>query len=68
MTKPVLDVQDLRISFGTHEAVKGISFAIHARETLALVGESGSGKSATALSILRLIEREGGTIGGAASA
>ena len=64
MTQPVLDVQDLRISFGAHEAVKGISFVIHARETLALVGESGSGKSATALSILRLIEREGGTIGG----
>jgi len=64
MTQPVLDVQDLRISFGAHEAVKGISFAIHARETLALVGESGSGKSATALSILRLIEREGGKIDG----
>ncbi|PVB61399.1 ABC transporter ATP-binding protein [Labrenzia sp. 011] len=63
MTGPVLSVQDLRISFGTHEAVKGLSFDIHARETLALVGESGSGKSATALSILRLIEREGGTIG-----
>ncbi|MBD8892505.1 ABC transporter ATP-binding protein [Roseibium litorale] len=62
MTEPVLDVRGLRICFGSHEAVKGLSFAIHARETLALVGESGSGKSATALSILRLIEREGGAI------
>jgi len=62
MSEPVLDVRDLRVSFGSHEAVKGLSFAIHARETLALVGESGSGKSATALSILRLIEREGGTV------
>ncbi|WP_299809366.1 ABC transporter ATP-binding protein [uncultured Roseibium sp.] len=62
MSGPVLAVEDLRISFGTHEAVKGLSFEIHARETLALVGESGSGKSATALAILRLIEREGGTI------
>ncbi|MEP4270472.1 MAG: ATP-binding cassette domain-containing protein, partial [Roseibium sp.] len=62
MSGPVLAVEDLRISFGTHEAVKGLSFEIHAGETLALVGESGSGKSATALAILRLIEREGGTI------
>ena len=62
MTDPVVEVQDLRIAFGSHEAVKGLSFAIRPKETLALVGESGSGKSATALSILRLIEREGGRI------
>jgi peptide/nickel transport system ATP-binding protein len=62
MTDPVVEVKDLRIAFGSHEAVKGLSFSIRPRETLALVGESGSGKSATALSILRLIEREGGRI------
>src|SRR5690606_14547467 len=31
-------------------------------ETLAIVGESGSGKSVTALSIMRLLEKEGGMI------
>ncbi len=62
MTKPVLKVEDLKISFGSFEAVGGLSFEVGANETLALVGESGSGKSATALSILRLIEREGGRI------
>ena len=59
---PVLSVRDLRVAFGNVEAVHGLSFDIHRGETLALVGESGSGKSATALSILRLIEREGGRI------
>ncbi|PJE34378.1 ABC transporter ATP-binding protein, partial [Pseudooceanicola lipolyticus] len=61
---PILSVKNLRVAFGRHEAVRGLSFDIHAGETLALVGESGSGKSATALSILRLIEREGGRITG----
>ena len=61
---PVLSVKSLSVAFGSHEAVRDLSFDIHAGETLALVGESGSGKSATALSVLRLIEREGGRIAG----
>lgn len=59
---PVLSVRNLNVAFGSHSAVKDLSFDIYAGETLALVGESGSGKSATALSILRLIEHEGGSI------
>ena len=59
---PLLSVKSLNVAFGAHEAVRDLSFDIHAGETLALVGESGSGKSATALSVLRLIEREGGRI------
>ncbi|MEL6295442.1 MAG: ABC transporter ATP-binding protein [Pseudomonadota bacterium] len=61
---PVLSVKSLSVAFGSHAAVRDLSFDIHAGETLALVGESGSGKSATALSVLRLIEREGGRITG----
>ncbi len=61
---PVLSVTDLSVSFGAHRAVRNVSLDLHAGQTLAVVGESGSGKSATALAILRLIEREGGTITG----
>ena len=60
--QPTLSVKSLSVAFGRHVAVKDLSFDIHAGETLALVGESGSGKSATAMAVLRLIEREGGRI------
>ena len=56
---PLLEVQDLRTGFdtlaGTVRAVDGVSFTVHAGQTLGIVGESGCGKSVTALSILRLL-------------
>lgn len=51
----VLEVNDLRVSFGSELAVDGVSFSINTAETVALVGESGSGKSVTALSVLQLL-------------
>ncbi|GHH03163.1 ABC transporter ATP-binding protein [Pseudodonghicola xiamenensis] len=61
---PLLSVEGLSLAFGSFSAVRDLSFDIARGETVALVGESGSGKSATALAILRLIEREGGRIAG----
>jgi microcin C transport system ATP-binding protein len=59
MTEPLLEVKNLAVAFrargGDVTAVKGASFEIARRETLALVGESGSGKSVTALSIMQLL-------------
>jgi peptide/nickel transport system ATP-binding protein len=59
---PLLQVQNLRVSFPTHrgrvEVVKGISFDL-GRERLGIVGESGSGKSLTGRAILKLIRKPG---------
>jgi microcin C transport system ATP-binding protein len=54
-----LSVRDLHVDFRQDEnivhAVRGVSFDIAEKETVALVGESGSGKSVTALSVLKLL-------------
>src|SRR5512140_324919 len=52
---PLLEVKDLRVSFGGKAVVHGIDFSIQPGEKLALVGESGSGKTVTALSLLGLV-------------
>ena len=44
------------------KAVDGVSFSVHAGETLALVGESGCGKSTVSRLVLRLIEPDHGDI------
>lgn len=43
--KPLLDVKDLRKSFGGVRALDGVSFSLDAGEVHALVGENGAGKS-----------------------
>ena len=62
----LLDVSGLHVEFRTRRrvthAVRGLSFTVGQNETVAIVGESGSGKSVTALSVMRLIAQEGGTI------
>jgi peptide/nickel transport system ATP-binding protein len=52
---PLLDIHDLRVRFGSAEAVRGVNLQLEESEVLGLVGESGSGKSATALALLGLL-------------
>lgn len=52
--RPLLEVRDLHVRFGTVHAVRGVSFDLHRGEVLGIVGESGSGKSVTSNAIMGL--------------
>src|SRR5258705_7623630 len=57
---PLLSIEGLDVRYdsprGDVRAVDGLDLALETGETYALVGESGCGKTATAYSILRLVE------------
>jgi oligopeptide/dipeptide ABC transporter ATP-binding protein len=66
---PVLRVEDLSVAFKTKhgyaEAVRGLSYDVMPRESVAIVGESGSGKSVNALALLGLLPRTARVTGSA---
>ena len=51
---PLVDIQDLRVSFHGVPVVHGVDLQVQAGQCLALVGESGSGKSVTARTLVGL--------------
>jgi peptide/nickel transport system ATP-binding protein len=68
--EPLLQVQDLRVSFRTEEgvvhAVDGVTFSVNAGEILAIVGESGSGKSVSVMTLMGLTRGPNATFEGRA--
>jgi arginine/ornithine transport system ATP-binding protein len=55
-SSPVLQAENIRKSFGTHEVLKGVSIRAHAGDVISMIGASGSGKS-TFLRCLNLLEQ-----------
>ena len=66
MTRPLLDVSNLSVSFdtyeGRHDVLNGVDLTVGKGETVALVGETGCGKSVTARSIMGTLPRPPGDI------
>lgn len=61
-TQTVIEINNLKKSFGPEEVIKDVSLKLLAGENLVIVGKSGTGKSVLAKCIVRLLNFEGGTI------
>ncbi|WP_346622671.1 ABC transporter ATP-binding protein [Blastococcus montanus] len=62
MSEPILRVEDLRVSYGRVEAVRGVSFAVEPGALVTLVGANGAGKSSVINAVAGLVRPSGGRI------
>jgi branched-chain amino acid transport system ATP-binding protein len=58
----VLEVRNLRVSYGAIEALKGVSLTLDQGEIVTLIGANGAGKSTTLRSIMGLVPPSDGEI------
>ncbi|GAA3486275.1 ABC transporter ATP-binding protein [Streptomyces cremeus] len=58
----LLEVEDLRVSYGRIEAVKGISFRVEEGQVVTLIGANGAGKTTTLRTLSGLLRPAGGRI------
>ncbi|HET6555762.1 MAG TPA: ATP-binding cassette domain-containing protein [Prolixibacteraceae bacterium] len=60
--KTLIEVNHLKISFGSQEVLKDVSFSLKNGENLVILGKSGTGKSVLIKCIVGLLRPGGGTI------
>ncbi|MEU2752725.1 ABC transporter ATP-binding protein [Streptomyces albidoflavus] len=58
----LLEVKDLKVAYGKIEAVKGISFSVHAGEIVTLIGTNGAGKTTTLRTLSGLLRPVSGSV------
>lgn len=58
----MLEVKDLRVHYGTVEAVKGVSFQVSERAIVSLIGANGAGKTTSLRALTGLVKPSAGEI------
>ena len=58
----LLEVKDLRVSYGGIEALRGVSFSVEEGQIVTLIGANGAGKSTTLRTITGIVKAKGGSI------
>ena len=60
--RPLIEISDLTKSYGSLQAVRGVSFAVAKGEIFGMLGPNGAGKTTTVEIIEGLRERDGGRV------
>ena len=58
----MLEVKDLRVRYGTVEAVKGLSFQVSTGAIVSLIGANGAGKTTSLRALTGLVKLSGGEV------
>lgn len=58
----MLEIRDLRVHYGTVEAVKGVSLHVDAGEIVSLIGANGAGKSTILRALTGLVQPSSGAV------
>ena len=58
----MLEIKDLKVSYGAISALRGISLTVNKGEIVTLIGANGAGKSTTLRAISGLIKAQGGSV------
>ena len=58
----LLEVKDLRVSYGGIEALRGINFKVEEGQIVTLIGANGAGKTTTLRTICGIVKAKGGSI------
>src|SRR5216110_654136 len=58
----MLEVKDLRVRYGTVEAVKGVSFQVSGGTIVSLIGANGAGKTTSLRALTGLVKPSGGEL------
>jgi len=61
-SKPLLELEGVRLTFGKEEVLKGVDLRIAPRERLIVLGQSGGGKSTLLRLILGILKPSGGSV------
>ena len=58
----MLEIKDLKVSYGIIQAIKGISFEVNKGEVIALIGANGAGKTTILHTITGLLNADSGSV------
>ncbi len=59
---PIVEVQDMRVAFGSQVVLRGITLPVPRGQTLAIIGESGCGKTVLLKTVIGLIRPTSGVV------